>query len=67
MSKENQNSDFDVAVRKQKAFDEATREKVSKHQVYSKISLRFTTLQNIKKVLVLQHFEASEKVDHTTL
>ena len=32
MSKENQNSAFEIEVRKQKAFDEATREKVSKHQ-----------------------------------
>ena len=32
MSKEELNNDFDVAVRVQKAFDEATREKVAKHQ-----------------------------------
>ena len=32
MSKENQNTDFDVAVRVQKAFTEATAEKVTKHQ-----------------------------------
>jgi len=32
MSKEELNNDFDVAVRVQKAFDEATREKVKNHQ-----------------------------------
>ena len=32
MSKEELNNDFDVAVRVQKAFDEATKEKVAKHQ-----------------------------------
>ena len=32
MAKEELNNDFDVAVRVQKAFDEATREKVAKHQ-----------------------------------
>ena len=32
MSKEELNNDFDVAVRVQKAFDEATREKVANHQ-----------------------------------
>ena len=32
MSKEELNNEFDVAVRLQKAFDEATREKVANHQ-----------------------------------
>ena len=32
MSKEELNNDFDVAVRVQKAFDEATREKVENHK-----------------------------------
>ena len=32
MSKEELNNEFDVAVRVQKAFDEATKEKVAKHQ-----------------------------------
>ena len=32
MSKEEVNNDFDVAVRVQKAFTEATQEKVAKHQ-----------------------------------
>ena len=29
--------------------------------------MRFTTLQNVKKALVLEHFGASEKVDKNTL
>ena len=32
MSKEELNNDFDVAVRVQKAFEEATQEKVANHQ-----------------------------------
>ena len=32
MSKEELNNDFDVAVRVQKAFEEATAEKVRKHE-----------------------------------
>ena len=32
MSKENLNNDFDVAVRVQKAFEEATQKKVENHQ-----------------------------------
>ena len=35
MSKEELNNDFDVAVRVQKAFDEATKEKVKNHQALS--------------------------------
>ena len=33
MSKENLNNDFDVAVRVQKAFEEATQEKIKNHHI----------------------------------
>ena len=52
MSKENQNSDFDVAVRKQKAFDEATREKVAKHQGLNDEEIKYLCPVATKKRMV---------------
>ena len=52
MSKENQNTDFDVAVRVQKAFDEATREKVAKHQGLNDEEIKYLCPVATKKRMV---------------
>ena len=52
MSKENQNTDFDVAVRVQKAFDEATREKVTKHQGLNDEEIKYLCPVATKKRMV---------------
>ena len=41
MSKENQNSAFEIEVRKQKAFDDATREKVKNHQALNDEEIKY--------------------------
>ena len=41
MSKENQNSAFEIEVRKQNAFDEATREKVRKHEALNDEEIKY--------------------------
>ena len=52
MSKENQNSAFEIEVRKQKAFDEATREKVSKHQGLNDEEIKYLCPVATKKRMV---------------
>ena len=52
MVKENQNSDFDVAVRVQKAFVEATEEKVAKHQGLSDDEIKYLCPVATKKRMV---------------
>ena len=57
MSKENQNSDFDVAVRVQKAFDEATREKVVKNQGLNDEEIKYLCPVATKKRMVTSEIQ----------
>ena len=43
MSKENQNSAFEIEARKQQAFDDTTREKVKNHQALNDEEIMLTT------------------------
>ena len=52
MSKENQNSAFEIEVRKQKAFDEATREKVKNHQGLNDEEIKYLCPVATKKRMV---------------
>ena len=52
MVKENQNSAFEIEVRKQKAFDEAMREKVSKHQGLNDEEIKYLCPVATKKRMV---------------
>jgi len=52
MAKEELNNDFDVAVRVQKAFDEATREKVANHQGLNDEEIKYLCPVATKKRMV---------------
>ena len=57
MSKEELNNEFDVAVRVQKAFDEATKEKVAKHQ-----ALNDKEIEHLCPVAFKSHMGQAERI-----
>jgi len=57
MSKENQNSAFEIEVRKQKAFDEATREKVKNHQGLNDEEIKYLCPVATKKRMVTSEIQ----------